>query len=58
MATRHKDFFVLNTSQFVNSTLNNNAVIGAVNEFVQAHGRNFVEVSNLSQTGLEPARVS
>ena len=58
VATRHKDFFVLNTSQFVNSTLNNNAVIGAVNEFVQAHGRNFVEVSNLSQTGLEPARVS
>lgn len=37
VTTRHKDFFVLNTSQFVNSTLNNNAVIRAVNEFVQEH---------------------
>ncbi len=42
VVTRHKDLFVLNTSQFVNSTLNNNAVIGAVNDFVQAHGQSFV----------------
>ncbi len=31
--TNHPDFFVLNTAQFVSSTLNNNAVIGAVNRF-------------------------
>ncbi|MFZ1504638.1 MAG: NAD(P)/FAD-dependent oxidoreductase [Nitrospira sp.] len=41
VTTRHTDFFVLNTSQFVNSTLNNNAVIRAVNEFVQEHHRCF-----------------
>jgi protoporphyrinogen oxidase len=32
--TRHPDFFVLNTAQFVHGTLNNNSVIAAVNEFV------------------------
>jgi protoporphyrinogen oxidase len=31
--TRHPGFFVLNTSQFVNATLNNNEVIGAVNRY-------------------------
>jgi protoporphyrinogen oxidase len=31
--TRHPGLFVLNTSQFVNATLNNNEVIGAVNRF-------------------------
>lgn len=35
--TRHADLFVLNTSQFVNATLNNNEVIGAVNRFHEAH---------------------
>lgn len=33
VVTKHKDFYVLNTSQFVNATLNNNEVIGAVNRF-------------------------
>ena len=32
--TRHPGFFVLNTAQFVNATLNNNEVIRAVDEFV------------------------
>ncbi len=41
VTTRHQDFFVLNTSQFVNSTLNNNAVIRAVNEFVREHHGSF-----------------
>ena len=41
VSTRHQHFFVLNTSQFVNSTLNNNAVIRAVNEFVHEHCRQF-----------------
>lgn len=31
--TNHDRLHVLNTSQFVNSTLNNNEVIGAVNAF-------------------------
>ena len=38
--TRHPDFYVLNTSQFVNSTLNNNEVIGAVNGFYDAYRNN------------------
>jgi protoporphyrinogen oxidase len=33
--TKHPGLFVLNTSQFVNSTLNNNDVIGAVNRFYE-----------------------
>jgi len=35
--TRHPDLFVLNTSQFVSATLNNNEVIGAVNRFHEHH---------------------
>lgn len=34
---RHQDFFVLNTSQFVNNTLNNNEVIRSVEEFLNDH---------------------
>jgi len=37
--TRCADFFVLNTSQFVNSTLNNNEVVRSVTEFFSAAGR-------------------
>jgi protoporphyrinogen oxidase len=36
--TRHPDFFVLNTAQFVHNTLNNNEVVRAVDEFVEAYG--------------------
>jgi hypothetical protein len=36
--TRHPGFFVLNTAQFVNGTLNNNQVIRAVDEFVAKLG--------------------
>jgi protoporphyrinogen oxidase len=35
IVTEHDDFFVLNTSQFVNDTLNNNTVVAHVNEFSQ-----------------------
>jgi protoporphyrinogen oxidase len=38
VTTEHKDFFVLNTSQFVNCTLNNNEVIRAVDAFLAEHG--------------------
>jgi protoporphyrinogen oxidase len=34
VTTRHPDFFVLNTAQFVNATLNNNEVARAVREFL------------------------
>jgi len=36
--TKHQDFFVLNTSQFTNDTLNNNSVTQHVNEFVNQYG--------------------
>ena len=39
--TRHPALYVLNTAQFVNGTLNNNEVVGAVNDFVAAHGEAF-----------------
>ena len=32
--TKHPDFYVLNTSQFVNESVNNNSVIGHVNRFM------------------------
>jgi protoporphyrinogen oxidase len=41
VTTRHSDFFVLNTSQFVNGTLNNNSVVRAVNAFVDEHAAAF-----------------
>jgi protoporphyrinogen oxidase len=41
--TRHEDFFVLNTSQFVNNTLNNNEVIRAVDDFMHDFGAAFVD---------------
>ena len=37
VATKHGDFFVLNTSQFVCGTLNNNEVIRAVDDFVETY---------------------
>jgi len=39
--TRHRDFYVTNTSQFVNNTLNNNEVIRAVDDFYEACGGEF-----------------
>jgi protoporphyrinogen oxidase len=38
VTTRHEDFFVLNTAQFVNATLNNNEVARAVDEFLGDYG--------------------
>jgi protoporphyrinogen oxidase len=40
-STAHPDFYVLNTSQFVNNTLNNNEVIRAVDDFIAAHAADF-----------------
>jgi len=39
--TQHPDFFILNTAQFVNNTLNNNEVIRAVDEFLHQYGGEF-----------------
>ncbi len=39
--TRHADFYVLNTAQFVNNTLNNNEVIRTVNGFFDDYGSHF-----------------
>lgn len=36
--TLHPDFFVLNTSQFVNDTLNNNSVARHVERFIEQYG--------------------
>jgi protoporphyrinogen oxidase len=40
--TRCPDFYILNTSQFVNSTLNNNEVVRSVTEFFAGPGRALV----------------
>jgi len=39
--TCHPDFYVHNTAQFVNNTLNNNAVIQAVDGFMESFGSQF-----------------
>jgi protoporphyrinogen oxidase len=41
VSTAHPDFFVLNTSQFTHMTLNNNEVIRAVDEFLEANAASF-----------------
>jgi protoporphyrinogen oxidase len=40
-STAHPDFYVLNTSQFVNNTLNNNEVVRAVDGFMATHAGDF-----------------
>jgi len=35
--TKNSNFYVLNTAQFVNNTLNNNAVLSSVNTFIDEH---------------------
>ena len=37
--TKHPDFFVLNTSQFVNESVNNNTVVTHVNSFMERFAR-------------------
>jgi len=41
VATKHPDLYVLNTSQFVNCTLNNNEVVRTVDDFVRDYGAAF-----------------
>ena len=42
--TRHQDFYVVNSAQFVSNTLNNNEVIRTVNAFLQQFEAEFREV--------------
>lgn len=51
--TLHKDFFVLNTAQFLNATLNNNEVIGAVENFVNDHADVFKVSAEISRPLVE-----
>ena len=39
--TRHEDFYILNTSQFVNDTLNNDSVTRHVNRFADQYSQHF-----------------
>jgi protoporphyrinogen oxidase len=56
VATKHEDFFVLNTSQFVHGTLNNNEVIRAVDEFLQTYSPRLEESTN-SRSTLNPSKL-
>lgn len=42
--TRHPNFYVLNTAQFVNNTLNNNEVVRNVNAFMERFSGDFAQV--------------
>jgi protoporphyrinogen oxidase len=46
VATAHPDFFVLNTSQFVHGTLNNNEVIATVDAFLNEYGARIEQASH------------
>lgn len=41
IATKHDDFFILNTSQFVDDTLNNNSVVRHFEKFLKEYGQVF-----------------
>jgi protoporphyrinogen oxidase len=54
VTTHHPDFFVLNTAQFVNATLNNNEVARAVHEFLVQYHAQLEQPSVRSPRMLEP----
>ena len=56
VSTAHKDFFVLNTSQFAANTLNNNEVIRAVDDFLRVHGGALTAAGERSGARSESAR--
>lgn len=49
--TLHPDFFVLNTSQFVNDTLNNNSVTRHVDSFVREYRAQILDTQSSVQVG-------
>jgi protoporphyrinogen oxidase len=44
-STRHEDFYVVNTAQFFNNTLNNNEVIRLVNGFLEKFAPSFPDIT-------------
>lgn len=59
VATRHPNFYVLNSAQFVNNTLNNNEVIRNVNAFFAEHGPTFAlapQPPEAAYLALQPAK--
>lgn len=52
--TRHPDFYVLNTAQFVNNTLNNNEVIRTVNAFFERYGEHFAPANAAQPAAVAP----
>ena len=54
--TEHPDFYVLNTSQFVNNTLNNNEVIRFVEEFLQEHAAEFSQSGEQKENAAAPLK--
>jgi hypothetical protein len=54
VTTGHEDFFVLNTSQFVSGTLNNNEVIGAVDGFLKQYGSKLDESTRADLAASRP----
>ncbi|NOT54893.1 MAG: NAD(P)/FAD-dependent oxidoreductase [Deltaproteobacteria bacterium] len=54
VATGNADFFVLNTAQFVNCTLNNNEVVRLVDEFLTKHERQFASHGDSTHGKTEP----
>jgi len=57
-STRNSNFFVLNTAQFVNSTLNNNSVIEAVEAFMAEFGDQFGGATVNERAGAAASAVS
>lgn len=51
VTTSHPDFYVLNTAQFVNATLNNNEVVGAVDRFYETHGHKLMRPASGCSAG-------
>jgi len=55
VSTAHPDFFVLNTSQFVNCTLNNNEVVRLVDDFLNVYGSKFEQPDHSEKTSMSHA---
>ncbi len=53
--TSNPDFYVHNTAQFVNNTLNNNAVIEAVDAFMESYGSQFSIAEGAGEKDSEAA---
>lgn len=56
--TRHKDFYVVNTAQFVNNTLNNNQVVQTVNAFLEQYDAEFSATASTPVSTMQPARAA